>query len=100
MAHRAAVELDCSWHHRREEWGAQQDTPHFLQHDALLAEAETLTAIGFWDADRGQAKFGIDRSPAVAFVAIIGFHQSPHFVGRRTVRQEAAQVGPELFLLA
>jgi len=65
----------------------------------LFAETKTLPAIAFGDADRGQAEFGVDRPPDVAFVALIGFHQSPHFLGRRPVCQEAAQVGPKLFLL-
>jgi hypothetical protein len=79
---------------------AEQGAPHFLQHDALIAKAEPVAAIGFGNADRRQAERGVDRVPAVAFVAMIGFHQSPHFLRRRTVCQQAPQVGAELFLLA
>jgi hypothetical protein len=32
---------------------------------------------GVGNADRCQAERGVDRAPAVAFVAMIGFHQSP-----------------------
>jgi hypothetical protein len=47
-----------------------------------------------------QAERGVDRPPALAFLAMIGFHQSPHFLRRRTVCQQTAQVRAELFLLA
>jgi hypothetical protein len=38
----------------------------------LIAKAEPVAAIGFGDADRRQAERGVDRAPAVAFVALIG----------------------------
>src|SRR5262249_48666512 len=87
-------------HRRRKIRCAEQGAPHLLQNDALIAKTEPIATIGLGNADRGQAERGVDRAPARAFVAMIGFHQSPYFLRRRTVCEQTAQVGAELFPLA
>src|SRR5581483_2908426 len=61
---------------------------------------EPVAAIGFRNADRRQAERGVDRAPPLALIAAVGLHQPADFLHRRAVRQQAAQVGAELFLLA
>jgi len=82
----AGIDDGARGQHRRRKIGcAEQGAPHLLQDNALIAKAKPVASIGFGNADRCQAERGVDRAPAVAFVALIGFHQSPHFLRRRTV---------------
>ena len=59
-------------HRRRKIRRAEQGAPHLLQHNALIAKAKPVAAIGLGNADRCQADRGVDRAPAIAFVALIG----------------------------
>ena len=66
---RAGVEDRGRGQRGREEWRAQQVAAHLLQHDAELAEAEALAAIGLGDVDAGEAELLVQLLPALAVEA-------------------------------
>jgi hypothetical protein len=69
-----------------------QGAAHLLQHDAELAEAEALAAIGLGNADGREAKLGVELAPDLALPTRLGFHEAADFFGGRAFGEEAAQI--------